>query len=114
MNNNKTTLIDLILDASKQADAYHNTRNLYSVNSAVQAEAGELSEEVAIEMGDSYKEAGPDGIPGEAIDTIISVLDLLYINNHHISEVDLCIIAKPKLEKWIAKIKEANAKGLIK
>jgi hypothetical protein len=73
-------LIELILDTSRNADNFHQTRSLYSVLAATQSELGELSEEVAIESGDSYKDHGPDGIQGEAVDMLIAGLDLLYVN----------------------------------
>jgi hypothetical protein len=107
-------LIELILGTSKMADNFHRTRSLYSVLAATQAELGELSEEVAIASGDSYKEAGPDGISGEAIDLIISGLDLIYVNNPNVTEAELLAIAKPKLEKWLLKIMQAKQEGKIK
>lgn len=108
------TLVQLILDACRIVDNFHSTRSLYSVNHALQSEVGELAEEIAIEMGDSYKEHGPDGLPGEGIDALISALDLLYVNNRNLSEERLVAIAKPKLEKWIAKVMQANAEGKLK
>jgi NTP pyrophosphatase (non-canonical NTP hydrolase) len=108
------SLVELILDTSHIADHFHKTRSLYSVLAATQSELGELSEEVAIESGDSYKEHGPDGIQGEAVDMIISGLDLLYVNNRNVTEAELLAIAKPKLEKWITKLMQAHGEGKIK
>jgi NTP pyrophosphatase (non-canonical NTP hydrolase) len=108
------TLIDLILDTSRIADHFHKTRSLNSVCHATTAEMGELAEEVSIAMGDSYKQPGPDGITGEAVDLIISGLDLLYVNDRNITEAQLLAVAKPKLEKWILKIMQANAEGKLK
>lgn len=108
------TLVDLILITSRIADNFHKTRSLNSVCHATSAEMGELSEEVSIAMGDSYKTPGPDGINGEGVDLLISGLDLLYVNNPNITEAELIAIAKPKLEKWLTKIMQANAEGKIK
>jgi NTP pyrophosphatase (non-canonical NTP hydrolase) len=106
-------LIELILDTSRNADNFHQTRSLYSVLAATQSELGELSEEVAIESGDSYKDHGPDGIQGEAVDMLIAGLDLLYVNNRNITEAELIAIARPKLEKWLTKLMQAHG-GKIK
>jgi len=107
-------LFELILSVCKEADKYHSNRSLYSVNSALTSEVGEIAEEVAIAMGDSYKAEGPDGIKGEAIDAINSCMDLLYVCDRSITEEELVAIARPKLEKWLEKIKQANAEGKIK
>lgn len=96
------TLIDVILNASWEVI---DGRSKYYVLSKVGEEFGELSTEVGIVMGDSYKEPGKDGVVGEAVDMIISALDLIYLENPEIKEEELIAIAIPKLEKWKAKVK---------
>jgi NTP pyrophosphatase (non-canonical NTP hydrolase) len=107
-------LVELILDTSKIADHFHKTRTRNSVMNATTAELGELAEEVNIAEGASYKEAGPDGVKGEAIDLIISGLDLLYVDDRNVTEAELIAIARPKLEKWITKIMQAHGEGKLK
>jgi hypothetical protein len=67
-------------------------------------EVGELSEEINVANGLSYKQAGPDGVIGEAIDSIISLVDLIYVyakeNNIELTEENLIRIAEEKLAKW--------------
>jgi NTP pyrophosphatase (non-canonical NTP hydrolase) len=109
------SLVETVLAACQKANQYHSTRSLYSIGSAMQAELGEVAEEIAIASGDSYKTPGPDGVNGEAIDLICSGLDLLFKNNGDtLNEQELVAIAQPKLDKWIEKIKQANAEGKIK
>lgn len=96
------TLADVILNASWEVE---DNRSKYYVLSKVGEEFGELSTEVGIVMGDSYKDPGKDGVIGEAIDVIISTLDLIYLEKPMITEEELIAIAIPKLEKWKAKVK---------
>jgi NTP pyrophosphatase (non-canonical NTP hydrolase) len=112
--NHTMTLTELILSTSKIADNFHKSRSLYSVGNATQAEMGELAEEVSIAMGDSYKTPGPDGVIGEAVDLLISGLDLIYVHDRNVTEEELLAVAKPKLEKWILKIMQANAEGKLR
>ncbi len=62
-------------------------RTPYSVLTKMYEEAGELSLEVAILGGDSYKSPGKDGVVGEAADFIIAAVDYAYMLN--CSESDL-------------------------
>src|SRR6478752_3175300 len=73
------TLISAVKEASKAGDKVVPQRSAYAVLAAAQAELGETAEEVAIMMGESYKEEGPDGVVGEALDTIVSLLDLIHV-----------------------------------
>lgn len=107
------SLVNMVFEVSREADKFHRSRSLYTVQSAMSAEMGEVSEEVQIAMGDSYKTPGPDGVNGEAVDLIVAGLDLLYVNNRNVTEEQLMAIAGPKLAKWIDKIKMANAEGKI-
>ena len=107
------SLVNQVLASCKEADNYHSTRTLYTVGAAMSSEMGEVSEEIQIAMGDSYKTPGADGVNGEAVDLITAGLDLLYVNNRDITEEQLMALAAPKLKKWIDKIKQANAEGKI-
>lgn len=108
------SLIDAILATCELADIYHSQRNINSVMNAATSELGELAEEVNIASGVSYKEPGPDGVEGEAIDLILAAVDLLYVNNRKITEEDMVRIATPKLQKWHSKIAKAHAEGKLK
>jgi hypothetical protein len=67
------------------------------------AELGELAEEVAINEKHSYKKQGSDGIVGEAIDTILCLLDLIHVHTPSITEEELIHVAQLKLDKWVTK-----------
>lgn len=104
------TLFKSVKTASQNGDKVVPQRSPYAVLAAAQAELGETAEEVAIMMGDSYKVEGPDGAVGEALDTIISLLDLIHVINPDLDEEDLVRIAGPKLDKWISKMTENQHK----
>ena len=86
------------------SDQIKNNRTPYDVMASVMEETGELALEVSIVMGGSYKEEGPDGIIGEAIDLMISTLDLVRIHYPDITEEDLVGLAHVKLLKWTRKV----------
>lgn len=67
-------------------------------------EFGELTLEKQIKNGMSYKEAGVDGVPGEAVDLTISAIDMFCLQfpdmeAHEIMEKFEEIMAN-KLKKW--------------
>lgn len=93
----------LITETFKYSDEIKNARNPFYVLSKITEELGELSVEVQIAEGVSYKQAGKDGVVGEGIDLITCVLDLIHIMHPELTEEDLVDIAIPKLEKWKAK-----------
>ena len=66
-------------------------------------EVGELSTEVAISENLSYKERGPDGVVGEAIDVIICAIDLIRIDSPNITEEEILDILETKCDKWMLK-----------
>lgn len=90
----------LINETFKYSDQIKNGRNSLYVLSKCTEELGELSVEVQIKEGVSYKQAGKDGVVGEAIDLITCLLDIIHINYPELTEEDLVAIAIPKLEKW--------------
>lgn len=66
-----------------------------------QEELGELSTEVNIELGNLPKsKGGPDGIVGEAVDLIVSAVDVIVQHKSDITEKELLEIANKKLTKW--------------
>lgn len=93
----------LVSETFKYSDQIKNNRNTFYVLSKCVEELGELSVELQIAAGVSYKEAGKDGVVGEAIDLITCVLDIIRITHPNLTEEDLVSIAIPKLEKWKTK-----------
>lgn len=90
----------LITETFNYSDQVHNNRNPFYVLLKCTEELGELSEEVQIAAGVSYKQPGKDGIVGEAIDLITCALDMIHITHPELTEEDILAIAIPKLEKW--------------
>lgn len=101
----KMTFIEQVF---KISDSVKNDRTVLGVLGHTMSELGELAEEVTIDQGQSYKDPGDDGVIGEAIDTIICILDLIRITYPNITEQDLQQIAEIKLQKWVDK---TNNKG---
>lgn len=105
------TIFDIAHNAAREADAiaikngnFGQDRTQYSVLASVTSELGELAQEVTIENGHSYKQEGDDGVVGEAIDVILSTLDLILITVPHMTEKELVEIAQRKSDKWIRKL----------
>lgn len=101
------TLIQVVRNASEYANTKElsvRRRNLYSVLASLMSEVGELGEEVAIEHGHSYKTKGADGIVGEAIDVIVTALDMITVANPELTEQEIVEMARRKVDKWISKI----------
>lgn len=96
----KDIMKTLIGETFKYSEQIDNNRNPFYVLSKCTEELGELSEEVQIASGVSYKYKGKDGIVGEAIDLITCLLDMIHITEPDLTEEDLVRIAIPKLEKW--------------
>lgn len=77
-------------------------RSKHEVLGKLMEEVGELAKEVNIDQGFVKAEPGKDGILGEAVDTIIVALDLIYVNNPNISEEDIEKVIAAKCKKWKA------------
>lgn len=108
------SLFDLTKAASNKVDDierrsgrhYDLRRTKYSVLTSTMSELGELAQEVMIKEGHSYKQTGTDGIVGEAVDTILCLLDLVHVVDSTITEKELNTIAKTKLNKWATSVAE--------
>lgn len=101
------TLYQVVRSASDYASTRElrvRKRNLYSVLASLMSEVGELGEEIAIENGHSYKSKGADGVVGEAIDVIITALDMITVANPNLTEQEITEMARRKCDKWISKI----------
>ena len=92
------TLFSLIQQYSRSID---NGRSPHSIMSKAASELGEMSEEVDIRFSKtSYKKPGKDGVIGEAVDTIIAIVDLICRVYPEMSEQDILKVAQEKLDKW--------------
>lgn len=67
-------------------------------------EIGELSQDLTIHNGDSYKDREIH-IVEEAVDTILCLLDLIHRYDSEVTEQDLAKIAETKCQKWITCVK---------
>lgn len=90
------------------------SRSKYGVLTSIMAELGELSEEVGIREGHSYKKPGKDGILGEAIDVILSAFDMIYLEKKDITEEEIMAIMREKLKKWERKSVSGLAAAMFK
>ena len=97
MKEHKMTIVQNIFETS---DAIQNGRTRQDVLNYTMTEIGELMEEFIISTGKSYKQPGADGIIGEAVDTIICLIDLIRIEDPTLREEDLQEIFCAKLAKW--------------
>lgn len=80
-----------------------NDRTVQDVLCSVIEEVGELGTEVRVKYGTSYKEPGPDGVMGEAIDGILALIDLIYVDNPEVTETEIMNHVFKKLTKWYMK-----------
>lgn len=75
-------------------------RSRYDVLSKMMEEVGELAQEVGIKEGYQKRKPGKDGVLGEAVDVIITALDLIFIDNPNIERMEVIDVLNKKLEKW--------------
>lgn len=97
-------MLEEILKVSRIA----KPRTKLEVMAYLMEEVGELSTEVMVDSGLSRKPVGEDGIIGEAVDCIICLMDIIYLENPMISTAAMAdtvdtVIAR-KLDKWRGKI----------
>lgn len=95
----------LIAEILKVSSTFKNNRTKQSIISHLKGEVDELDIEVKISNGESQQPHGDDEIIGEAIDCILCLVDLIYIDNPDITEQQLVEIANKKLAKWVSKYK---------
>lgn len=92
------TLFGVVRNACMAVD---DGRQPHNVLASITEEVGELAREIEIAHGISYKESGPDGVIGEALDMIASGLDVIYLERPDITERELVELVRPKMKKWI-------------
>lgn len=76
---------------------------------AVTEEAGELATEVAISVGHKDRAPGPDGVIGEAVDLIITAVDMINAEQPGITAHEIYAIVMRKCNKWAAKVEKVAA-----
>lgn len=103
-------LLELVRAAKSHADILDGKRTIQDIFVAAQSEMGELADEITIASGRSYKSPGKDGIKGEALDAILSLLDLILVEDPTTTQEELLAMAQPKLDKWVEKLSQRNPK----
>ena len=98
------SLVQVVLETAKLGDIHDNNRTPETIMFHVMEEIGELSTEINIAAGRSYKQPSADGIVGESIDAIVALLDVIYKHQPDITEEEIVKIASLKCRKWIDKI----------
>jgi len=99
------TLISTIID---ETESINDGRTRSNILHSIMSEVGELTDEVEIIEGVSYKMAGVDGVVGESIDIIISAVDMIYCDYPSISEEQLIALAKVKCRKWRSAVEKIS------
>ena len=100
-----TCPISYILDVSRK----HCTGDKSQIMLAVTEETGELATEVAIDLGHKNREPGPDGVVGEAVDLIITAVDMINAHQPGITIEEIHAIVTRKCGKWVAKVEKVEA-----
>lgn len=106
------TLFGTVKATCLRADRFDPRRHQLPVFAKLIEEVGEFSEEVMASCGVMGKTPGRDGLAGEAVDVIITVLDILHVVMPGITEEDLVRIAEKKGAKWISHIDGAVRKNV--
>ena len=104
MKKNLSTISSIVEVSKKIQDG----RDIDKILMHAMTEMGELTEEVLIAKGLSYKDPGKDGVVGEAVDLLICVVDLLHLSLKQLGvnlDVDafddfINAVVKNKLNKW--------------
>jgi len=94
-------MIRTVFETSKEI---REGSDLFDKLAYLNEEIGELSTEVLIVEGMSSKEPGEDGIIGEAVDSILCLLDIIYYENPDITDEELKEIMVKKCYKWKAHV----------
>ena len=96
-----------LFEKVKIAGATLPDRSGASIMLSLVEEVGELSKEVSIVEGMSYKKPDVDGVLGEAVDVLITVLDLIHTLVPDATEEEINSYAGKKIAKWVRKTNEA-------
>lgn len=103
------TLVSTIIETAKRIN---DDRTEFTILAHTMEEVGELATEITIACGKSYKSPSNDGVIGEAIDAIITLIDVINIHSQKtgvvLTEEILIQIAKAKLAKWEEKVNHQN------
>lgn len=89
----------------------HCTMDKNQIMHSVTEETGELATEVSIEAGYKNRMPGRDGIVGEAIDVIVSAVDMIYAANPHITMQEIQGMVEAKCQKWANNATKVKANG---
>lgn len=92
--------MSLISKTFEASDEIQDSRTRFRILAHCIEELGEMSEELVIDKGLSYKSPGKDGVIGEGVDLILCVLDLIHKTDPTVTEEDLEAIAVKKIAKW--------------
>lgn len=88
--------LDLILEISKKEQ-----KNLYERFIKLSEECGELAQEILIKnraFGLRHKTPGADGIKGECVDILLTVLSIYFLDGGDMQELD--DLVQKKCQKW--------------
>ena len=89
------------------ASKISNGRTPETVLNVIVQEVGELATEIAAKYDfTSYKRTNSEiSVIEEAIDAIVSLYDLIYLDSPDITEEEINYIASLKLDKWAEKVR---------
>ncbi len=99
------SLVVAVMSACDEADQFDLDRTPSSILNHAISELGEIAIEINIENGRSYKQPGPNGVIGEAVDAIVTLLDLIHKQDPDITEEQIVAIAHAKCGKWLKNIR---------
>jgi len=88
------TIFSIIWKAAQEADIYHKSRTINTILNHAMSEMGETAIELNIING-TNSQPGPDGVIGEALDTIAALIDLIYVVNPKLTEKQMVQIIDP-------------------
>lgn len=91
--------ISHILSVSQKLCTFDKGRIMH----AVTEETGELATEVAISLGYKKRAPSPDGVIGEAVDLIITAVDMINAEKPGITVEEIMDIVTNKCNKWAEK-----------
>jgi hypothetical protein len=97
-------MFDLLAVAERTCKAVGHTKDDQpDIMLSLMEEAGETATEIKIAKGLKKGPPGKDGVIGEAVDTILCALDVIYTENGTLVDPTLNTIFETKLDKWRTK-----------